>query len=250
VRAKTRLSEVALLLDAVLIRLLDGLRAQASGANVQSISANTRREGRNQVRTIKMIGLTALAALTAMAFVGASSAMAESTALCKVDESPCAEANRVSHVHETTLSGNKAKLLSEELNVECDVLFLGEASPTLGNPLTITGTFTYTSCGSGAGCAVEEINGPATIEVLKTAHELAGVTGEGEVKVTCLFGFIKCVYNGTGLSGHGLGPLLSTETNGEVRLEEQKTTKVSGTCEPEAKLDILTTPLAATYISS
>src|SRR4051794_36916434 len=99
-------------------------------------------ERENQVRTIKLIGLTALAALTAMAFVGASSAMAEgSTALCKVDQTPCETKNLVSHVHEETLVGNPGTLLSEP-TVQCNVLFLGDASPTLGNPLVITGKFT------------------------------------------------------------------------------------------------------------
>jgi predicted nicotinamide N-methyase len=77
------------------------------------------------VKSIKMPGLAAIAALMAMAFVGASSAMAtDATALCTEDESPCADANLATHVHE--VSTNKAKLLSNSLNAECDVLFLGD----------------------------------------------------------------------------------------------------------------------------
>jgi hypothetical protein len=84
--------------------------------------------------------------------------------------------------------------------------------------------------------------------VLKTAHELGEVTGNGEVNAHCGF-FINCTYNGEGLSGHALGPLLSTPANGQVRIEEQTTHKVSGSLCPEtAKLDLLTTPLSATYI--
>jgi hypothetical protein len=218
------------------------------GANVQSISADFRREGRIKVRAIKLIGLTALAALTAMAFVGASSAMAEgSTALCKVDQTPCETKNIISHIHEETLASNPGKLLSEP-TVECNVLFLGDASPTLGNPLVITGKFTYSGCNNS--CKVEEAGGPSVLKVLRLGKELADVTGKGEVKLSCLFGFIKCQYNGEGLLGHALGPLTATEPNGEVRVEEQSTKKVSGTCPATAKLDLLTTPLEPTYISS
>jgi hypothetical protein len=199
------------------------------------------------VRTIKLIGLTALAALSAMALLGASSAMAGSTALCKTDENPCAQGNRISHVHEETAAGAPATLLASP-EIKCNVLFLGDVSgATLNNPLTINGVFTYSGC--SAGCTVKEINGPATITVLRTATELAEVTGKGETELSCAFGFIKCVYNGTGLKGHGLGALTTTP-KGETRLEEQVTNKVKGTCPATAKLDLLTIPLEATYIST
>jgi hypothetical protein len=213
------------------------------GANVQSISADHLPRREFKVRTIKLIGLTA--ALAAMALIGASSAMAEgSTALCKVDQSPCAAGNLFGTVHEESVG--KATLLSSSLNVECNVLFSGTA--TLGNPATVTGKFTYSSCNNS--CSVVEQGGPSVITVLRLGHELADVTGKGEVKLTCLFGFVKCVYNGTGLQGHGLGPLLSTQKNGEVRIEGQETHIVSGSCPASAFLDLLTTPLEAAYISS
>src|SRR4051794_965020 len=102
-----------------------------------------------------------------MAFVGASSAMAEgSTALCKVDQTPCAAGNLFGTVHEESVG--KATLLSSSLNVECNVLFSGTAK--LGNPATVTGGFTYSNCNNS--CTVTELNGPATITVLKLGHEL------------------------------------------------------------------------------
>jgi hypothetical protein len=198
------------------------------------------------VRTIKPVILTAMMALTAPALVGVSSAMAEgSTALCKVDQSPCSAGNLITTVHGESVG--KATLLSRALNVECSILFSGAAK--LGNPATVTGTFTYSSCNNS--CLIVEQNGPATISVLRLGHELADVTGKGEVKLSCLFGFLKCVYNGTGLLGHVLGPLLSIgSANGEVRLEDQKIHIVSGSCPAEVFLDLLTAPLTATYISS
>jgi hypothetical protein len=194
------------------------------------------------VKAIKMFGLAALAALMAMAFVGASSAMAESTTLCSGDGSGCG----VTHVHETTLSGTQAKLLTSIINVSCDVLFLGDTVSALSSPLVITGTFTYTNCGS---CTVEEVGGGVEIKVLKLGHETSDVTGEGEVHVNC--SGLNCTYNGEGLLGTGKGPLLSSETNGSVVITEQTAKKVSGLfCPSTSKLDITTTPLSATYIGS
>jgi hypothetical protein len=207
------------------------------------------------VKLLKLFGLVALAALMAMAFVGAGSAMAENTALCKdmptnhddegLDGKDGVCDDPITHVHETTLSGAKAKLLSSILNVECDVLFLGDVL-ALGAPQVIhSGLFTYTNCNSN--CVVTQ-EGTVLISVLKLGHELADVTGEGQVHVEC-GAFIDCKYNGTGLLGHGLGPLLSSHLNGSVILSEQTTNKVGGAlCPATAKLDITTTPLTHTYI--
>jgi len=191
------------------------------------------------VKPIKILGL-ALTGLLAMAFAYASSAMAESTALCAADEETCAEENIVTHVHEATLEKAPAVLLSSVLNVECDALFLGDALSSLANPLVIHGEFTYTNCNSG--CTATEENGPAEIKVLREGSELAKVTGEGLVHLVCA-GFINCRYNGVGLKGHGLGPLTSSEANGSVNLSGQTTNKESGTfCPSTGQLDITVTP--------
>jgi hypothetical protein len=204
------------------------------------------------MKAIKMIGLTALLALTAMAFVGASSAMAEDTHLCSNDttetfsESAC---TAVTHVHETSVG--KAKLLTSLGTTECNVLFLGDVKSS-GSPLVIDGTFTYTNCTfAGSSCTATEENGPAEIKILKEGHESGKVTGEGLVHLVC-GASIDCSYNGTGLAGAAKGPLLSTQANGEVSISEQATTKETGgfLCPKTAKLDITTTPLSATYISS
>jgi len=205
------------------------------------------------VKAIKMIGLAALAALMAMAFAGATSAMAESTELCSVDETPCAEGNVVTHVHETSVG--KAKLLSSVGTTECNVLYLGEDISEVmeaGAPLALSGSFTYTECTlGGSSCTATEENGPGEIEVLREGHEKAKVTGEGLVHLVCS-GFIDCSYTGTGLVGTAKGPLLSTQKNGEVTLSEQTTNKEAGgfLCSKTAKLDITTTPLSATYVST
>jgi len=198
------------------------------------------------MKPIKMFGLAALAALMALAFVGVSSALAETTALCgEPFEAECAEP--LEHVHEETLSGAKAKLLSSVFNIECDVLFLGDTlNGGVGSPLIIHGTFTYSNCNNN--CTATEENGPAEIKVLREGAELAKVTGEGLVHTVCS-GFINCRYNHVGLTWHSLGALTSSETNGSTLLSEQTMNKESGSfCPSTAKLDITTTPLEPLYL--
>jgi hypothetical protein len=211
------------------------------------------------MKSIKMLGLVALAALMAMAFVGITSAMATSTALCKEDVLVCPEAKRISHVHEVNLTGKPGILLGS-VEVLCEtVLFLGDvqSANNLGNPLVILGNFTYEKCmtSGGTSCEVKEVSKPevpihTVLDVLKEAHELASVTSLlGEVNVHCGFA-INCTYDGQGLTGHALGPLLSEATNGEVRIEEATVHRSGGTFCPETgKLDLLTVPLEPVYIS-
>lgn len=86
---------------------------------------------------------------------------------------------------------------------------------------------------------------------LKLGHEKADVTYEFSLLVEC-GGFIECEYDGEGLMGTAKGPLLATETNGEVSISEQNLNKTGEgfLCPKTTKLDIVTTPLAATYITS
>jgi hypothetical protein len=202
------------------------------------------------VKAIKMIGLAALVALMAMAFTGATSAMATTTQLCGHDGSPC---EAVRHVHENSTgpgASEKAVLLTSIGNTECNALYLGDTTAASGEPLILKGTFTYSNCTlGGSSCTAKEENGPAEIKVKETAAETTEVTGEGLVHVVCS-GFIDCSYTGTGLKGTGKGPLTSTQANGEVTLTEQSTAKEAGgfLCPKTAKLDITTTPLSKTYV--
>jgi len=197
----------------------------------------------------RIITFVILSVIASVAFALPGVAAAEETALCSEDGSKCG----VTHVHDTTLSGAKAKLLTAIFNVECDVLFLGDVVEE-GSPLVIQGNLTYTNCGS---CVVEEVERFVgeeeevveftEIQVLKTGHETAEVTGEGEVHVSGCG--INCYFNGEGLTASAQGPLLSSETNGEVKITEQVITKVKGAfCPNTSKLDIVATPLSATYI--
>jgi hypothetical protein len=220
------------------------------------------------VKSIKLIGLAALAALMAMAFVGASSAMAENTSLCKADEEPCLIGNQISHVHEVTLAGAPATLLSSAGNVTCSALFLGDVLSTgtdagvnlyLGAPIVIHGHFTYggtEACvrhkifGGTEPCTVTEVSTDSLVSVLRLGHETADVTGNGEVNVHC-GSIINCTYDGENLLGTAKGPLLASTLFGEVTVSEKTTHSTGGAFCPETgKLDIRTTPLEHTYIKA
>src|SRR6185436_7733069 len=173
------------------------------------------------------------------------------TTLCDTDAEVCPGGHIVTHVHEISVS--KAKLLASvkttaPFTVECDTLFLGDTVAETSKPLIIEGKFTYTNCGD---CTVTEENGPAEIKVLKESHETASVVGEGLVHVECEEA-LDCSYIGVGLKATAKGSLLSTQKNGEVSMAQQSTNKEAGgfLCPSTSKLDITTTPLSATYITS
>jgi len=190
-----------------------------------------------------MFSLTALAAVAAMAFVGATSASAEDTTLCKenTETLTCPAGQQASHVHFVSAKADSF-LLNSTLDVSCVSLFLGDTvGGTLGKPLLIEGNFTYSSCTTF--CSAKEENGPAHLEVLKTAQGLADVTGEGLVTVNC-FGFFKCSYIGTNLTGHGTGA-------GHVTFEEAAVKSESGgSCPATASLDALFVSLENLFVRS
>jgi hypothetical protein len=198
--------------------------------NPFELGGSSAEKGEAKVRLIKILSLAAVTAFAAMAFMGASSAMAEDTVLCTVDsELKCPEADQAKHVH--FLSTEPGLLLSSAINILCKyVLYLGDALG-LGKPQVIHGKFSYIECHSFSGstnCSVSETSSSSLLLVLKLKSEEAEVTGHGEVLVEC-GAFIHCKYKGEGLKGHGLGELLG----GEVSIEEQTVKKVSGFFCPE-----------------
>ena len=213
------------------------------------------------MKSIKLIGLVALSALIAMAFVGASTAMAETTALCKVDalnlsEGRCPAGQLITHVHEATLNGEPAVFLTSVGNVLCDVLFLGDTLESgLDTPLKSHGHFTLSFCvrhkifGGTEACTVTEVSTDALIEVLKEGHETAKVGVNNEVSVKC-GSVINCTYDGENLIGTAKGPLLSKMLNGDVIFENQTLHHSGGAFCPETgKLHLRMTPLEHTYIA-
>jgi hypothetical protein len=215
--------------------------------------------GEGKVKTIKRLGAVVPATLVVMAFAGVSPAMAESTSLCKTDQAvfsggtyettnDCPVGERIKQVHLATLAGAKAVVLNDKgVKVECDVLFSGEVVSlnNLGPTIAIEGFYSYSNCGN---CTVKEVGKGATLALLREGHEKAKVVTSVEMEVKC--GIINCKYlwaeNGT-----ALGPLLSTETNGDITFFEQPPIGTGGVfCPGVNKLDITMTPLVATYLAS
>jgi len=177
------------------------------------------------MRHLKMLGLAAIAAVAAMAFVGASSAMAESTALCKVSTSPCPEKSLYPSgtvIKAQLLPGTESLLLGPEPESKIEVQCTGSTSEgkttgaSLANPLTGELTsLAFSGCTYGApktpACEVN-VEKLGVLTLLKTAVNLgeAKVTGV-LVTVTCA-AVLKCTYTTEALPLHAKG----TGPSGEV----------------------------------
>jgi hypothetical protein len=188
------------------------------------------------MRLIKMLGLAAIAALAATAFLGTSSASALlNTQLCNVEpvelECPEGQETKLIHLVNSTLPGGPNGGLPTQLNSTADVLCLtilgravvgeltggkhkdpvtGEELPSadgaLGN--APTGQEVHTTALKFEGCGTEAPHTNCTVTVeelplwdlLKTGKELASLEAlNGLVRVKCtIFGFIKidCTYEG------------------------------------------------------
>lgn len=194
------------------------------------------------MKRVKVLGPITVIAIFAMALLGPSLAMGESTLLCEADEeSKCA--SPASHVH---YEADNLLVLTSAMTYRCDGLLLASGEE-LGAPQVLEGNFTYSSCDNG--CERTEENGPAVLKFLKTGHESAEGTGESLVHVVC-GAFINCRYTLQGLVGSVIGPLLASEENGEISFVEASLSHESGTlCPAVGKLDAKFVPLSPIYIS-
>jgi hypothetical protein len=206
------------------------------------------------VKFIKTFSLAIVAAVAVMAFVGASSAMATTTALCTVNEASCAEANQVKSIHMVNVG------VGTLLNSTADVLCLNILSEAevlgLGAPQTIhTKVLKFETCGTNAAhnnCEVTVETLPL-LSLLKTGANIGTLTAEsGLTKVKCtILGFIKidCVYDlsGTGFASEGgtassNGLLKATKTPAKLAKENK------GPCPTESTLDGTLEPLVKSFI--
>ena len=219
------------------------------------------------MKPIKTLGLAAITALAAMAFVGTSAAMGGSSLLCANDTevlSPtlvaCAPPEAVHYVSvkvtlnekkEEITEGAKAIILSSLINVECNVLLAGTVEDrdlVSAHPLHIRVTeegVSYTNCTNN--CVVTATG--ADFLLLKTAVELGNLTEVGyQISLTCMF--IKCTFNMVGSVGHFLGALQGdTGGKGHITYNKVRLPLQSGAfCPSEAFLDLLLQSLNPIYI--
>ncbi|HEX6753774.1 MAG TPA: hypothetical protein VF093_09350 [Solirubrobacterales bacterium] len=199
------------------------------------------------MRLIKTFGLAALAAVAAMAFVGATSASATSTQLCKVHTGlTCGAGNEVTSHHMVLASGTVGQLLSPTVNVLCLGILI-EATPLgLGNPQSIhTTSFTFAGCGTGSAhnnCTVTTQEQPLA-DLLKTGLEAGVLTfTNGRLRTQCPSLGMDCVYDGEGMEFAVGGQHLTAE--------EAPTIELGGKffCPDEGLVDGLFETLTDTYV--
>jgi hypothetical protein len=202
------------------------------------------------VKYVKMLGLAAIAAAAVMAFVGASSAMAESTWLCKNNLgktlTECSEPVTELHGVATNLT-----LLSSLVEVLCEgslskATVLGLGTPQVAHLTELTWTGCKTS--GGSACEVKTLK-LGLFDILKLSLTDAHVTSLGtEVNVHCGF-FINCTYGGE--------PVLLAlpaelpKTAGLLHANKLKLTSVGGGfCPEESFWDALYENLTDVYFQS
>jgi hypothetical protein len=209
-------------------------RAPASPNPIRRVYPSVK--GEIQVRHLKMLGLAVITAAAAMAFVGASSAMAESTALCEVNELECPEGSVYpagTVVEAKLLTGTTSVLLGPNLKVEVECTgstSAGKTTTGLANPLKGELTsLAFSGCTYGPlhspACTVT-VNQLGTLTLLKTGTNLGQAAVSG-VLVTIVCGSVfKCVYKTESLPMHAKGTGPSGEkaelTATEAKLTEEE----------------------------
>ncbi|MDX6608354.1 MAG: hypothetical protein QOF85_279 [Solirubrobacterales bacterium] len=190
------------------------------------------------MRTQKALGLILACAVTAMALLGASTASAETTALCKKHENPCAAANiYTGHIEAVAVN---PKLLTSLTTIQCKkALFLGNALG-LANPLIIhVEKFEFFDDCLTAGedpCEFKSLELGLAL-LLRTGSNLGTLTLHNtKILVSCPMEFIDCVYGGLPIfhmEGSPTQETLATILTNEVLWEHGE----SVFCPMEAKLD-------------
>jgi hypothetical protein len=159
------------------------------------------------MRLIKIFGLGAVAAVAAMALVGATSASATSTQLCKShDALTCDTGEGATSVG--MVNQGPGVLLTNLVDVLCLTISVSGTALALANPQLVHITaLSFTNCGTKAAhdnCTITVLELPLT-NLLKTGLDTGTITGtNGETLVECenidIFGIdIHCIYDATGL---------------------------------------------------
>jgi len=185
-----------------------------------------------------------VAAMATFVLVGPSTAMAETTALCSVEQDPCEEGNQITEI---SYEANDLVVLTTLMDYTCDSSFSAGVSE-LGEPQTLEVTaMTYTSCNQGCSRTVEELG---TFKVTRTGEEVGEVFGSGFVVHVVCGSTINCTYTFDELTGTIQGASL-TEDNGHITFQEAEFVKHSGfLCPTVAKLDALFVASEPVYVSS
>jgi hypothetical protein len=174
------------------------------------------------MRLIKMLGLAAVVAVAATAFIGAPSASAESTALCKANESVCAEKNTFSAGTVVSLSFVEGVFETTVGNFKCEAGHAeGKTSSKLSSPLEIK---IESASVEGCGVCSVTISTLGTLLLLKTASNLGEVIVHGVLAKASCGGILNCSYVGGLVALHATGlngstPAMLTASKLEMKSE-------------------------------
>jgi hypothetical protein len=174
-------------------------------------------EGESKVRLIKMLGLTAVAAMVAMAFIGASSASANSTTivLCEKAELECGSP----FANPTTITAHavEPKLITSLGTIVCETSL---TETTLLNELSALGVghilaLSFSGCKLGKTSCEVTVNTLGLLSFTKTAALEGNAKSTGGTKATVKCGsLINCKYGGE--------PTLKVVTLTEHEIEGKK----------------------------
>jgi len=142
------------------------------------------------MRNIKMLGLGLLAAMAAMAAIGAGTASA--TKLCSVNTSPCPAGNtygKGTAIKAQLVAGTKSTMSSGFVNITCTESTISGKTTSEGGVGAVTGeitSVTWKNCTSGLGaCTASALNTPWPAEV-------SGSGGSGTMTISGAGGKFTC----------------------------------------------------------
>lgn len=204
--------------------------------------------------------LVTLAAAAALGVIAPMAAASGETALCKTEEEPCSEANRVTSLHLALTSGSVLKLLNSTADVLCLTALLTAEVLEPGTPQALHAKeLNISGCGTDANhnnCTVTTLELPEADLLRSDAGNYGLLTIlSGGTRIKCvIFGFIKidCTYDYTGLEFEFEGALnLGSETGGGMLPANEhpaSLTEGSGLCPEESSFDFLLEPLKHVYL--
>jgi hypothetical protein len=172
------------------------------------------------MRFIKIFSLTAVMALAAMALVGASSALAEPTALCTVNESPCTHIY-TGHIEGKALNpelagkffGIKGTFTCEHSFILGNALGLGSPQVTHFESISFLGNCHLLAPLTNVACTAIESKALGLVDLLKTAANLGVATFLNTTIFMHCGSLLECVLGGEpqfhalGSEGTGLASL-------------------------------------------
>lgn len=153
-----------------------------------------------------MLGLAAIAALASLAFIGASSASAQSTTLCKTSALPCPVGSQFpTGTKIDGLTVGTSLLLTNLVTVHCHGSASGKiTSAALANPLLGTLVPSFTKCATTGGTACTVTTTSGTLLLLKTAPGVGTATIDNVLATVVCGAFINCSYTSAGVKFEAL----------------------------------------------